>query len=30
MEAWALQGDGCFHKEQMGRAKWIQGMEGFK
>ena len=30
MEALASQDGGGFCKEQMGRAKWVQGLKGFK
>ena len=30
MEAWASQGDRGFRNEQIGCAKWKQGLEGFK
>ena len=30
MESWTSQGDGGVRKEQMGRAKWVQGLKGFK
>ena len=30
MEALVSQDGGGFCKEQIGRAKWVQGLEGFK